>query len=183
MVSCPGGPILEIPERGRFVFERLSPGTIREEDYYEEFRIIPGGRPGTKLLVACPRGATNRSGKCRVGQRALRIWHGRKELNRILKDCKSGRLHDRRAAMMDRIVKDVEKLKGGGSFGSLSRAASGVFEQNAKTFPGRLLQFTVSAVLGTLVSIFVIRTFFPGLYGAAAEASASTDPGVTNGLG
>lgn len=183
MVACPGGPIVEIPRKSRYVFERLSPGTIREEDFYEEFRIIPGGSPGTKLLVACPRGATDRRGQCRVGQRALRIWHDRKELPRLLRECRSGRLHRKRAAAMNRIAKDVERLKKRGSFGALGRLASGVFAQDAKTLPGRLAQFTVSAVLGTLVSIFVIRTFFPGLLGAGVPAAVAVEPPVTDGLG
>ena len=182
MIACPGGPIVEIPERGRFIFERLSPGTIREEDYYEEFRVIPGGSPGTRLLVACPRGATDRRGKCRVGQRALRVWHERDQTARILKECKSGRLNRKRSAAMNRIAKDIREMNREGAFGSLGRMASGIFAQDAQTLPGRALQFTVSAVLGTLISIFVIRTFFPGMWGKSA-AAASQEPPVTDGIG
>lgn len=182
MVACPGGPILEIPERGRYVFERLSPGTIREPDYYEEFRIVPGGSPGTKLLVACPRGATDRKGKCRVGQRALRIWHPRGSLPGLLKECKSGKLSRKRASQIKRIVNDVKRMNEGGSFGSLSRLAHGVFDQDATTLPGRLLQFAVNATLGTLVSVFILRTFFPGLLGHGPAPAATTPaPGTTDG--
>jgi len=181
MVACPGGPILEIPERGRFVFERLSPGTIREPDYYEEFRIIPGGLPGTKLLVACPRGATDRKGKCRVGQRALRIWHPKASLQRLLKECKNGSLSRKRAAAIKRIVNDVKRMNEGGSFGSLSRLAHGVFDQDAETLPGRLAQFVVNAVLGTLISVTVLRIFFPDLlHGGAPPVAAGPAASVTN---
>jgi hypothetical protein len=182
MVSCPGGPILEIPERGRFVFERLSPGTIREPDYYEQFRIIPGGLPGTKLLVACPRGATDRRGKCRVGQRALRIWHPKQSLDRLLRQCKSGQLSRKRAAAIKRIVKDVKRMNEGGSFGSLSRLAHGVFSQDAETLPGRLAQFTVNAVLGTLISITVLRIFFPGLLHGPTPAASGGATATAEGL-
>lgn len=185
MVSCPGGPIVEIPSKGRFVFERLSPGTIREPDFYKGFRIIPGGRSGTKLLVACPIDESGRNGRCRVGQRVLRIWHERKELPRLIRECKNGRLKEKRASSIDRIVKDVKRMRREGSFGSLSRLASGVFAQDARTLPGRAFQFTVSAVLGTLISLFVIRNFFPGFLGhgeAVASAAAAESP-VTDGLG
>lgn len=181
MVSCPGGPILEIPEKGRFVFERLSPGDIRENDYYEEFRIVPGGRPGSKLLVACPRGATDQRGKCRVGQRALRIWHPKSSVERLIRECKNGKLHEKRKGQLERIIKDIDRLNKGGSFGSLSRLAYGIFEQDAETLWGRLAQFTVNAVLGTLVSIVVIKTFFPDMLGSA-PATAGGREGV-EGMG
>lgn len=181
MVTCPGGPILEIPQKGRFIFERLSPGTIREPDFYDEFRIIPGARPGTKLLVACPRGATKR-GKCSVGQRALRIWHDRRELRRILTDCKSGALSKRRASMMKRIREDVKRMRNGRGFGALSQLAHGIFSKDSSTLPGRALQFAVNAVLGTLISVAVIRTFFPGMFGRGAPAVTAPKPGTQDGL-
>lgn len=83
---------------------------------------------------------------------------------------------------MDRIVRDVKRMNEGGAFGSVGRLASGIFAQDAKTLPGRALQFTVSAVLGTLISIFVIRTFFPGMWGKTAAAAAQ-EPPVTDGIG
>lgn len=61
--------------------------------------------------------------------------------------------------------------------------ASGIFAQDAQTLPGRALQFTVSAVLGTLISIFVIRTFFPGMWGKGPAAAAAQEPPVTDGIG
>jgi len=181
MVTCPGGPILEIPKKGRFVFERLSPGTIREPDFYEEFRIIPGASPETKLLVACPRGATKR-GKCTVGQRALRIWHDRRELRRILTDCKSGALSKRRSAMMKRIREDVKRMRAGRGFGAISKLAHGIFSQDSKSLIGRATQFTVNVVLGTLISVAVIRTLFPGAFNHR-PAVVPQAPGTTNGLG
>ena len=178
MVSCPGGPIVEIPGRGRYVFERLSPGTIRENDFYEEFRIIPGGHPGTKLLVACPRGATSRSGKCRVGQRALRIWHERSELPRLLKECKSGRLNKRRAAEIKRIEKDIEVMKKGGSFGSLSRLGAGVFARESQHMGVRLLQFVVNAAVGTVISVAVIKLLFPNVFSGEDKNAAAAAEGA-----
>lgn len=173
MVACPGGPILEIPRKGRFIFERLSPGTIREEDFYEEFRIVPGGG-GTKLLVACPRGQT-RNGRCRVGQRALRIWHDRRAAAKLIRDCVGGRLGKRRRGQMERIRKDIERLKAGGSFGRGLNV--GLFEKPAVTALGRLGQFALSAVLGTLVSVVVIRLFFPGVLTPAQAATDLKDLG------
>jgi hypothetical protein len=176
LVACPKGPILEVPARGRFIFERLSPGTIREPDFYENFRIVPGGKPGTRLLVACRRGETRR-GKCRTGQRVLRIWHQKRELKRLLRECRQGRLGKKRRREMDRIRKDVDEMS---SFGSLSRLAHGVFKNDAQTLPGRVGQFLVNAVLGTVVSVFVIRTFFPNMFGK--EPALPPAPGTVEGL-
>lgn len=71
----------------------------------------------------------------------------------------------------------------GGSFGSLSRLAHGVFDQNATTLPGRLLQFAVNATLGTLVSVFILRTFFPSLLSHSPAPAATPAPGTINDYG
>ena len=172
MVACTRrGPILEIPGRGKYIYERLTPGTIREEDYYEEFRIVPGGRPGTRLLVACPRGQSRR-GKCRTGQRVLRIWHHKDGLKKLLKECKEGRLTEKRAAQMKRLDKDIEALKRGSpSFGSVGRTP--LFSGQAATPLGRLGQFVLTAAVGTMISIIVIKLVFPGVFGGGDTAAAA----------
>lgn len=143
MVACPGGPILEIPRRGRFIFERLSPGTIRERDYYEEFRIVPGGAPGMRLLVACPRGAFDRRrGVCRVGLRALRIWHPRERLRELLRRCRTGRLARERASLMRAIQEDIRRARRGLSPRDRATEVGGL------ELPGRsLMARAASAVL------------------------------------
>jgi len=96
-----GLPLLEAPG-GRFVFERLTPGEIREADYYEQFRWGQGG----KMLFACPRGKSEK-GRCQVPLRLLRIRHESKALPALLKDCRSGKLYERRRKTIDQILKDV----------------------------------------------------------------------------
>lgn len=75
-------------------------------------------------------------------------------------------------------------MKAHGSFGVLSRVAHGVFSNDGKTLAERAFQFTVNAVLGTFISVFVIRTFFPGFMGhGAAAASAASSQATQEGLG
>jgi len=168
MLVCPGGkPILEIPEKGRWIFERLTPGTIREEDYYEEFRTVPGGRPGSRLLVACPRGQTHK-GRCRAGQRVLRIWHLRRRIESLVRDCKSGRLSRRRAGAIRRIEEDIKALRRG-------KSVEGLLPMFTSTGLGRLGQFILSAVVGTMISVAVLKVFFPGVF---APAPIPTLPNV-----
>jgi len=100
-----GLPLLEAPG-GPFVFERLTPGEIREADYYEQFRWGRGG----KMLFACPRGKSEK-GRCEVPLRLLRIRHNRRDLPALLKDCRSGKLYERRKGTIDRILKDIEKKR------------------------------------------------------------------------
>jgi len=162
MVACPGGPILEIPAKGRFVYERLSPGTIREPDFYEEFRLITGGRPGTRLLVACPRGAT-RKGVCTVGQRVLRIWHSKHDLNTLLRRCRSGSLARDRKSAIRRINEDIDRLRRGlrplrtrrSSFRGME--GDGIIAKSARVPVGRFLlryALPVAAVLLAFKLVF-----------------------------
>ncbi len=113
---------------------------------------------------------------------ASRIWHPKRELDRLLKECKDGELSRKRSPQMERIRKDVEALKRKHpSFGALKDLAHGIFKQDAETLLGRFLQFSVNAVLGTFVSIAVIRTFFPDLFshgGAAIPPQGVTQDGL-----
>lgn len=103
-----GLPLIEIPDRG-LIAERLSPGEIREADFYDLFRRV--SRRGARLLVACPKDKVRR-GRCTVPLRVLRIWHDRAELKSILRDCKSGALSKRRGRAVKTILKDI-KDRGG----------------------------------------------------------------------
>lgn len=116
MVACPGGPILEIPKDGPYIFERLTPGTIREEDYYEDFRVV-AGKKGRRVLLACPRGNADRKGKCKGGQRLLRIWHGRDGEKNLLRRCKSGKLRKERSSEIKKIEADIRRLNRGSKSG------------------------------------------------------------------
>ena len=104
MYKCKGPlglPLLEVPD-GPFFFERLSPGEIREADYYEEFRWGKGG----KMLFACPRGKSVK-GRCKEPLRLLRIRHRRAGLSKLIKDCESGVLYKRREKTIRQILKDT----------------------------------------------------------------------------
>jgi len=112
-----GLPLVEVPVQGP-IAERLSPGEIREADFYGLFR-----RKGN-LLVACPRDKVM-GDRCSVPLRVLRIWHDRKDLPRILNDCRSGALSSRRRRAVDQILKDVRE-RGGPALGTLPQAARSV---------------------------------------------------------
>lgn len=149
-----GLPLLEVPD-GRFIYERFSPGTMREADVYDNFRWGRGGR----ILFACPRGKTDKRGKCTVGQRVLRIRHERKRLQRLIRDCKSGKLYDRRKKEVDRILKDVKS-----ELGRIGQANGGPVwhpligpGNQAKTPMGRLAQFAFVSLATTLMFMFWIR--------------------------
>jgi hypothetical protein len=101
-------PLIEIPENG-LIAERLSPGEIREPDFYGLFRRI--NRNGARLLVACPKGKI-KAGRCLVPLRVLRFWHDRKNLRRILRECRDGRLARRRLRMINTILKDIRQAGG-----------------------------------------------------------------------
>jgi hypothetical protein len=103
-----GLPLIEIPERG-LIAERLSPGEIREADFYDLFRRV--NRKGARLLTACPKDKVKR-GRCTVPLRVLRIWHDRAALKTILRDCRSGALSERRARMIETILKDIKDQGG-----------------------------------------------------------------------
>lgn len=96
-------PLIEIPE-GPYVYERLSPGEIREPDYYDLFRKVRRG--GAEVLTACPRSKVKR-GRCQVPLRVLRVRHGKSELPELLKECKSGALSARRMREVETILRDV----------------------------------------------------------------------------
>lgn len=97
-------PILELPDDG-MIIERLSPGTIREEDYYENFRWV------ADKLFACPRGRMKR-GKCTRPLRLLRIRHPKSKRAKLLRDCASGALAKRRADTIEKILSDIDGLSG-----------------------------------------------------------------------
>lgn len=147
--SPSGLPLIEVPG-GRFVFERLSPGEIREADYYEEFRWGDGGRK----LFACPRGKTEK-GRCEEPLRLLRIRHDRKALKRLLRDCRSGELYNRRKSTIEKILKDVEKKS--------SRSALGFVSAGNKI--ETILKFAVMGVFTGVVAAYIIRFMFPGYVG------------------
>lgn len=145
-----GLPLLEVPE-GSYVYERLTPGEIREADYYEEFRWGNGG----KMLFACPRGKT-RKGRCSEPLRLLRVRHDRSSLPELLKDCKSGNLYNRRRATIDRILKDIDK-----KHSKHRSAVLGLFE-SAKTVGGKIAQTFGAMALAGLVIMVAVKVMFPG---------------------
>lgn len=148
--SPSGLPLIEVPD-GRFVFERLSPGEIREADYYEEFRWGDGG----KKLFACPRGKSEK-GRCKEPLRLLRIRHNRKALKGLLRDCRSGELYNRRKGTIDKILKDVEKK-------SSSKSALGAVSAGNRI--GSFLKFIAIGVFTTVAAAYTIKFMFPGYVG------------------
>lgn len=140
-----GLPLIEVPG-GRFVFERLSPGDIREADHYEKFRWGDGG----KKLFACPRGKSEK-GRCKEPLRLLRIRHDRKSLKRLLRDCRSGELYNRRKSTIDKIIRDVEKK-------SSSKSTLGFAFAESKI--GSILKFAAIGVFTTIAAVYTIRFMF-----------------------
>jgi len=147
-------PLVEVPERGR-IRERLSPGTIREPDIYENFRWT--GQGSARVLLACPRGRTRR-GKCSGGQRVIRITHDRKALRNLLKECRSGGLSKRREKDIARILKDVKGMR----LGQLTPGGHPFIAPHmlATTPMGRIAQFTLTSMVMALMLTFWYRLFW-----------------------
>ena len=103
----PGGlPLVEVPD-GKYVYERLSPGTIAEADYYKTFRWVSRGKSKfANILVAKSKADPKGS------MRLLRIRHTKKGLKKLLRDCKSGKLAEKRAKDIERIQDDLSSLSG-----------------------------------------------------------------------
>jgi hypothetical protein len=138
-----GLPLIEIPDEG-LVAERLSPGEIREADFYDLFRRVT--RKQARLLVACPKDKV-RGGRCTVPLRVLRVWHDRKDLPRLLRECRDGSLARRRQRSISTILRDVRE-RGGPSF-------EGVFHslESVGTFIGRVaVAFLIVLVGARLLS-------------------------------
>lgn len=103
-----GLPLIEVPDRG-LIAERLSPGEIREADFYDLFRRV--NRGGARLLTACPKNRVRR-GRCTVPLRVLRVWHDRRGLKSILRQCRDGTLARRRRRSIETILKDIRDAGG-----------------------------------------------------------------------
>lgn len=141
----PGGlPLLEIPERG-LVAERLSPGEIREADFYGLFRRV--SRKGARLLVACPKNKI-KGGRCTVPLRVLRIWHERSEIPRLLRECKDGSLKERRLKSIQTILRDIRE-RGGPNLEGLFPSV-----RSLGTFIGR-------TAIAFLIAVFVVKILSP----------------------
>ncbi len=104
--SPDGLPLVEVPG-GKYVYERLSPGTIAEADYYNTFRWVSRGKSKfANVLVA--KSKSDPSGPMRL----LRIRHTKKGLKKLLRDCDSGKLAKKRAKDIERIQDDLLSLDG-----------------------------------------------------------------------
>lgn len=110
-----GLPILEFSDDGDTISERLSPGTIREEDYYIKFRW------SNNKLFACPRGSLRRDGKCRDSMRLLRIRHPMSKKSQLLRECRNGKLAERRASSVEAVLRDLEGFSGMGGPAPMAR--------------------------------------------------------------
>lgn len=100
-----GLPILEIPEKGP-IYERLSPGEIREADYFELFRKVSAGKG--EILVACPKGSA-KSGKCQEPMVLLRVTHPREKKAELVRKCDDGSLYLKRNRGIDRVLDVVSR--------------------------------------------------------------------------
>jgi hypothetical protein len=87
----------------------------------------------------------------------LRIWHLRRRIESLVRDCKSGRLSRRRASAIRRIEEDIKALRRG-------KSVEGLLPMFTSTGLGRLGQFILSAVVGTMISVAVLKVFFPGVF-------------------
>lgn len=147
-------PLIEVPVRGR-IRERLSPGTMREPDVYENFRWAGSGEK--KVLLACRRGRT-RKGKCTSGQVVLRVTHPRSELKRMLRECRSGSLSRRRKVDINKILRDVKD-----ELGQVPNEQSHhpfIAPHMVATTPmGRIGQFMFTSLVTALLLIFWTRLF------------------------
>jgi len=151
-------PLIEVPDRGR-IRERLSPGTVREPDIYENFRW--SGKGAGRVLLACPRGKT-RKGRCKGGQRLLRIVHDRKALKALLKECRRGDLSKRRSKDIDRIMKDLKEAGLGQVMNQRGEHHPFIAPAMVATTPmGRLFQFALTGLVMAIMFTFWYRTFFP----------------------
>ncbi len=156
-----GLPLIEIPTTGQ-IRERLSPGTIREADLYENFRYTKIG-PG-RVLLACRRGDTDSKGVCKSGQRVLRIIHDRKALPSLIKECRSGRLSKKRQREINKIMKDVKSQMGGLSF---HRAINSGYHpiiaphMLATTPIGKLFQFMLTSLITVVFFMIWYKTLWP----------------------
>ena len=82
---------------------------------------------------------------------------------------------------MKRIEKDIERMNKGGSFGALSKLGAGLFMKDHDHLGMRVLQFVINAAIGTVVSIVVIKTFFPNVFSEGKkDASAAGGAQPTN---
>lgn len=163
LYSCKGPgrlPLIEVPDRG-LIAERLSPGTIREPDFYENFRQKKQG--DSVLLFACPIGKTNKKGECEGGQRLLRVRHKRSSLRNLLKECKSGGLSRRREREIRKILDDVKRGAPLGQFNI--RNGSGhpfIAPQMLATTPmGRLVQFALTSLVTVVMFVMWMRILWP----------------------
>ncbi|NIM47809.1 MAG: hypothetical protein GTO22_00855 [Gemmatimonadales bacterium] len=150
LVRCKGPhglPLIEIPD-GPLFNERLSPGEIREADFYDLFRWAKRG--GAMRLFACPRKDVKK-GRCKTGLRMLRVRHQKKNLKPILKECKDGRLYERRKNIINRILKDV---------GMTEKDVAGLAQDTPGRAAGRAI--VVAAIL-SFVGILSLKFLFPNL--------------------
>jgi hypothetical protein len=145
-----GLPLIEVPD-GPLFAERLSPGEIREADFFDNFRRTKRG--DVDLLFACPKGKSKKS-ECQVPLRVLRIWHekgkGERTLKKFITDCRSGKLSERRMDEIEKIRKDV----------GVETPGLGETGEDKVTFE-KIALFILGGVVSTIVAITVIRTFFP----------------------
>jgi len=113
VARCKGGglPILEINDDGS-VTERISPGGIREADYFELFRKVKQGK--AELLVACPRGASDGK-ECSEPMVILRLRHPKSDSKRVIRQCKEGKLSRKRSSAIKRVL-DVIRAEDLGGF-------------------------------------------------------------------
>jgi hypothetical protein len=105
-----GLPLVEVPG-GKYIYERLSPGTIKEADYFDTFRWVARGN--SRVLLA--KSKDDPDGPMRL----LRVRHSRKGLKKILRECRSGKLSERRQKDIDRVQNDISGLSGLGGSASL----------------------------------------------------------------
>jgi len=166
LYSCKGPdglPLIEVPDEG-LIAERLSPGTIREPDFYDNF--VQKKQGDAVLLFACPIGKTKR-GKCEGGQRLLRVRHKRENLRQLLRECKSGGLSRRRIREIRKILDDVKHGSPmGESVRRISVAAGGnhaLFAPSmiATTPMGRLVQFGLTSLITVVMFMIWLRIFWP----------------------
>jgi len=151
LVRCRGPhdlPLLEVTDDG--VVERLSPGDIREADFYNQFRKVRRG--DVELLFACPRGKT-RDDECQVSMRVLRVTHPKSHKKKVLKECRSGKLAKKRESEIRKILKDV--------------GVSGLSGNRQGMNP--VVKFVLQVAASTIVSLLVIDLFFYDFWAGLSE--------------
>jgi len=107
----------------------------------------------------------------------LRIWHLKRRIESLVRDCRNGRLSRRRAGAIRRIEEDIKALRKGRKVEGLSEMAA-FFPFLSTTGLGRLGQFILSAVVGTMISVAVLKIFFPGVFAPAPTPTPSL-PGAS----